>query len=196
MDVTVIRSRKRTRSSAARVIDGRIEVRIPAWMSAQEEHETVSSLVARLSRRDDAARIDLMTRARRLARRHDLPLPASIAWASNQAARWGSCSIETADIRISDRLARFPIWVLDAVIVHELAHLVEPDHSPAFWAVVNRYPKAERALGFLMAHDLGLADAGEDDSATPVPVLSDDDCGITTVDDDPEPWSSELFPDL
>jgi predicted metal-dependent hydrolase len=54
-------------------------------------------------------------------------------------------------IRISSRVAGFPAWVLDYLLVHELAHLVVGDHSPAFWEVVNRYPKAERARGYLIA---------------------------------------------
>jgi predicted metal-dependent hydrolase len=65
--------------------------------------------------------------------------------------RWGSCTPATGTIRISDRLARMPGWVLDYVLVHELAHLAVPGHSPAFWRLVHRYPKAERAMGYLIA---------------------------------------------
>jgi hypothetical protein len=39
--------------------------------------------------------------------------------------------------------------VIDYVLVHELAHLIEAGHTPTFWAWVDRYPKAERAKGFL-----------------------------------------------
>jgi predicted metal-dependent hydrolase len=151
VDVDVVRSSKRRRTSEARWVDGRIEVRIPSWFSAAQERETVELLAGRLVRRHDANAIDLTARAASLAERFDLPVPASIKWVSNQNARWGSCSVHTGDIRISDRLSDYPAWVLDAVIVHELAHLVEASHSPAFWQLVHRYPKAERALGFLIA---------------------------------------------
>jgi predicted metal-dependent hydrolase len=65
--------------------------------------------------------------------------------------RWGSCTPDAGTIRISDRLARFPDWVIDYVIVHELAHLAVADHSTEFWQLVHRYPKAERATGYLIA---------------------------------------------
>jgi predicted metal-dependent hydrolase len=54
-------------------------------------------------------------------------------------------------VRLSRALARFPDWVLDVVIVHELAHLVHANHSAAFWALVHRHPLAERAKGYLIA---------------------------------------------
>jgi predicted metal-dependent hydrolase len=45
--------------------------------------------------------------------------------------------------------------VLDYVIVHELAHLVVPGHGRKFWGLVDRYPRAERARGWLMARAAG-----------------------------------------
>ena len=54
-------------------------------------------------------------------------------------------------MRLSSALARFPDWVVDYVIVHELAHLEQPNHTPEFWRLVERYPKAERARGYLLA---------------------------------------------
>jgi len=89
-----------------------------------------------------------------LAERFDLPTPQSVRWVSNQQSLWGSCTIDAADIRVSDRLTGFPRWVIDYVLVHELAHLAVPNHSKRFWTLVNRYPKAERARGFLIAKGL------------------------------------------
>ena len=82
--------------------------------------------------------------------------PASIRWVTNQNKRWGSCSNATGDIRISHRLRAVPEWVLDATIVHELAHLVHADHSPRFHAVANRHPRQQDALIFLEGYSLGL----------------------------------------
>lgn len=79
--------------------------------------------------------------------------PASVAWSAVQRSRWGSCTPTEATIRLSTRLRGMPGWVLDYVLVHELAHLLEPDHSPAFWALVERYPRAERARGYLEGHE-------------------------------------------
>jgi predicted metal-dependent hydrolase len=154
MDVEVIRSSKRRKSVSARVVDGRIVVRMPQWMTKAQEAEYVESMVAKLVRQHTAKTVDLTARAGELARRYDLPVPRSIRFVGNQVARWGSCSPHAGEIRISDRIAAFPGWVLDAVIVHELAHLVEANHSPAFNELANRFPEQERAYGFLLAMQL------------------------------------------
>jgi predicted metal-dependent hydrolase len=154
MRVEVIRSSKRRKSVSARIVDGRIVVRMPQWMSKAQEHEYVNDMIAKLERQHTAKAVDLPSRAAELARRYHLPTPRSIRFVGNQLSRWGSCSPSTGEIRISDRIAAFPGWVLDAVIVHELAHLVEANHSPAFHALADRYPKQERAYGFLLAMQL------------------------------------------
>ena len=52
-------------------------------------------------------------------------------------------------IRLSDRLQGMPGWVIDYVLLHELAHLIEPNHSARFWALLDPYPHTVRAKGFL-----------------------------------------------
>jgi len=161
LEVDVIRSAKRRKTVEARVVDGRIRLLIPARMSRREEQHWVTTMQARLAHRPEAERIDLAERAAVLARRYRLPTPASIRWVDNQGQRWGSCTPSDGTIRISSRIAGYPTWVVDAVVVHELAHLVEAGHGPAFKALVARYPKTERAAGFLIAKGLGDDDDAE-----------------------------------
>ncbi|MGH8910429.1 MAG: M48 metallopeptidase family protein [Egibacteraceae bacterium] len=158
MDVEVVRSVRRQKTVQARQIDGVLRISIPATMTSAEEARWVQEMTRRFERRAQAAPIDLVERAHALAREHRLPTPASIRWVENQHRRWGSCTIGAGTIRISMALADFPRWVLDYVIVHELAHLVETNHSPAFWTLVARYPLTERARGFLIAKGV---EAGE-----------------------------------
>ncbi len=149
--VQIIRSERRRRTVQALLNDGRIEVRIPDGLDPTEESRLVDEMVAKIERKHTSSKTDLVERARDLARNHDLPEPGSIDWSSRQNMRWGSCTPAQKRIRISDRIADMPEWVLDSVIVHELAHLVETDHGPAFQELVGRYRLTERARGYLMA---------------------------------------------
>jgi predicted metal-dependent hydrolase len=151
LPIEVVRSARRRKTVSARSVDGVLRVSIPATMTADEERHWVGEMQRRHARRHRSEGIDLPARARRLAADHDLPAPRSIRWVDNQQARWGSCTPDEGSIRLSSRLAAFPPWVVDYVIVHELAHLVEPGHGPAFHALVARYPRSERAIGYLLA---------------------------------------------
>jgi predicted metal-dependent hydrolase len=136
-----------------------LEIRLPAWMSAAEEAHWVAEWTRRFRRKITADRFDLQERATTLARRYDLPQPASVRWVDGMHTRWGSCTPSTGAIRLSTALAAYPDWVVDYVVVHELAHLREVGHTPAFWRLVARYPMAERARGYLIAKS-----GGEDNS--------------------------------
>lgn len=128
-----------------------LRVAIPARMSQSEELHWVGLMKSKFERRAASRPIDLTRRAARLAGLYDLPAPDSIRWVDNQQTRWGSCTPENQTVRISSRVAGFPGWVLDYLIVHELAHLIEPGHGKGFQTLVGRYPRAERAKGFLIA---------------------------------------------
>ncbi len=149
--VEVIRSAKRRKTVGAHLVGGVLRIAIPSWMSKAEEAHWVREMSARFVRKMSADRLRLSERAESLARRHDLPRPDSIRWADDMRSRWGSCTPSARTIRISTRLAAFPDWVVDYVIVHELAHLEVGGHSDEFWRLVYRYPKAERAIGYLIA---------------------------------------------
>jgi predicted metal-dependent hydrolase len=161
--IEVVRSPRRTRTVAARLVGDVLRVSVPATMNSEDEARHVADLVRRIERKNRSVTVDLQARAADLATRYDLPAAGDVRWVSNQRHRWGSCSPTSGRIRISDRVAAFPPWVLDAVVVHELAHLAVPDHSPAFWALVARYPLAERATGYLIAKGLEAPD-GDDTS--------------------------------
>lgn len=149
--VEVIRSARRRRTVDARLVGDVLSVRIPNWMSAGEEAAWVEKMSAGFRRKMSADRIDLVSRSGVLADRHGLPRPVSIAWSDTMTARWGSCSTTARTIAISTRVARFPDWVVDAVIFHELCHLVEPYHDDAFWTLAHRFPLMERSIGYLIA---------------------------------------------
>lgn len=154
MQVEVIRSAKRRKTISARQVGDVLRVSIPATMTKADEDRWVGEMVRRVERKSAASVIDLTERAEALARRYGLPTPASIRWVDNQESRWGSTTPIDRTIRISNRLAGYPDWVVDYVIVHELAHLAVFGHNAQFWALVDRYPKAERAKGFLIAKGL------------------------------------------
>lgn len=152
--VDVVRSPRRTKTAEARLLGSTLEIRIPARCSRDEERALVEHFTAKFQRSRSAEAIDLELRAAALAAELGLPTPASIRWVSNQKHRWGSCTPTDGTIRLSDRLAEFPQWVIDYVIVHELAHLVVTGHDAAFWALVEPYALGERARGFLIAKGL------------------------------------------
>lgn len=149
--VEVTRSARRRRTVGAQLVGPVLRLAIPSWMSTAEEAHWVDEMSARFQRKLSADRIDLVERATTLARRFDLSRPREIRWADDMTTRWGSCTPSTGTIRISTRIARFPDWVVDYVIVHEIAHLDVPGHGDDFWSLVRRYPRAERAIGYLIA---------------------------------------------
>ena len=151
MQVQVKRSQRRHKTVQARMVDGVLEIAIPGRMSAAEEQHWVDVMRARFSRQSSANRIDLPSRAAKLAAAYSLERPAEIVWSERQKTLWGSCTPATGRVRIATRVAPFPDWVIDYVIVHELAHLTRSDHSADFWELVGRYPLAERARGYLLA---------------------------------------------
>jgi hypothetical protein len=156
LPIEVIRSKRRKRTVQASVSDGKLQVRVPDGLDPEEEERLVTKISDRVLRKVSSEGMELMRRARELADRYDLPKPATVEWSSRQTKRWGSCTpVNGGHIRISDRLASVPGWVLDSVLIHELAHLEVDDHGPRFRALVNRYELAERAKGYLIAKGEG-----------------------------------------
>ena len=168
--VEVRRSARRRRTVTAYREQGRTVVLIPAAFSPAEERRWVAQMVAKLQTREERRRKslggdeDLMARARALSEAHfdGLAEPADVKWVDNQHRRWGSCTPADRTIRLSSRLRSMPEYVVDYVLVHELVHLLEPGHNDRFWALVARYPRAERARGFLEGVEQATAGPGAD----------------------------------
>ena len=151
MKVEVVRSRRRRKTVQARQVGDVLRVSVPATLTRSEEEMWVSEMLRRVELRQSRGEIDLTERAQALSAKFALALPKEIRWVDNQRFRWGSCTPGDGTVRISSRLAKEPSWVLDYVIVHELAHLHVRGHGKAFWDLVDRYPLMERARGFLIA---------------------------------------------
>jgi len=155
VQIRIVRSARRRKTVSASLAGDVLEIRMPQGLTARQEQDWVLQMEERILRRATArvtaSDADLRRRADELNRNlFSGRLQFSIRWVDNQNRRWGSCTPATRQVRISQRLSRMPGFVLDYVIVHEMAHLVHPNHSPSFWALVRRYPLTERARGFLM----------------------------------------------
>ncbi|GAA3130051.1 hypothetical protein GCM10010466_20950 [Planomonospora alba] len=127
---------------------------LPDGLSRTDEEQWVRRMLDRLAAKEQRRRPsddDLLERANELSARYldGGARPSSVRWVDNQRHRWGSCTPDHGTIRISTRLRGMPAWVVDYVIMHELVHLLVPNHGPRFWTLVERYPRAERARGFL-----------------------------------------------
>lgn len=192
--VEVRRSARRKRTVDARQEGDTVIVSIPASMSRAQERHWVEEMLRRLERSRERRRPgrragddDLAARADRLAREHldavgpggAWPRPASVRWTAPMRTRWASCTPVDGTIRVSERLREVPGWVLDHVLVHELVHLREAGHGPAFRALEARYPRCERATGYLegLSAGAGLGIGPDPDEGPDDPDQGPDDPG-------------------
>jgi len=172
-----VRRSPRRKSTVTAYRDGdTLIVLIPAGMSRAEEKHWVAEMERKLRRKEsrrasparesDAA---LMARCAQLSARYldQSALPRSVRWVPPMRTRWASCTPTDATIRVSERLRNVPSWVLDYVLVHELAHLRVAGHDARFWSLVRSYPKTERAIGYLeglsAAAGLGISEVDSEE---------------------------------
>ena len=182
--IEVRRSARRRRTVAAYRDGDKIIILMPARTSKADERRLVTEMVERVTRREArmanggprAGDSSLLSRARQLSNAYldGRAQPISVRWVTNMSHRWGSCTIGDRTIRLSHRLQSMPSWVIDYVLVHELCHLLEPGHDRAFGAWVQRYPRTERARGFLegvavaaQLPELSACDSPELDGGSP-----------------------------
>ncbi|MCU1568640.1 MAG: hypothetical protein JWQ56_3577 [Pseudarthrobacter sp.] len=183
--VEVRRSARRTRTVAAFWENGTAVVAIPARFTAAQEKEWVQRMLAKLhkqgerrtasGRKRPASDAALAAHAAQLSERYlgGRARPVSVRWVGNQNSRWGSATPAEGTIRLSDKLRPMPPWVIDYVLLHELAHLLVAGHNAAFWKLLEAYPETARAKAFLegvsFAMARGLKDSGAPHRAGAVP---------------------------
>lgn len=165
LKVKIIKSGRRAKTVSARMEEDVMVIRAPKHISDEELNAMIEDFKKRFERKAKRARLDDVGLDKRAQELNKLYFEGqlqwnSMTWSTRQNSRYGSCTPANKTIRISHQLEKVPRFVLDYVIVHELAHLLEANHSQNFWDLVYRYPRTERARGYLMA--MGLEDLSTD----------------------------------
>ena len=124
---------KRKGLSGKVVENQRIELRVPRGAEQNLLHKAIGQLLSRVL--SDFFHKDIVKRVQYYNQTYFQEKIESIRLKNNQS-NWGSCSSKK-NINLSSRLLFAPLEVLDYVIVHELAHLKEMNHSSRFWKIVR-----------------------------------------------------------
>ncbi len=168
MEVKVVRSPDRKKTIQAKMVKDTLFIYLPTGLHRDEERK----LIERMKQKIEKKMLTISAnKDNYLKKRFDdfngmyfggKLVVNSLEFVTNQEKVRGSCTPAKGTIRISHRLLDMPKWVLDYVIMHEMTHLVHPDHSSAFWEKVARFKYAERARGFLMAKGMEVEETGND----------------------------------
>ena len=159
--IEVVRSAQRSKTVSGAFKHGKLRVHVPAHLSRDQEAYYVAIVRERFELQQTKLQLNdgepLLKRAVELNNQYfsgRLEF-ASVEYVTNQNSVFGSCSVRRKTIRLSHHLAEAPAWVRDYVLMHELAHLIEPGHNRRFWEIVNRYPRAQEARRYLKTFDSG-----------------------------------------
>jgi biotin synthase-like enzyme len=156
IEINTVRSSRRLRTVSARLVRNTLLIRAPLAISQERLDKIINKFKLRFEKKRLKSCLDrndnLIERAQRINEEYfaNRLKVNSIKYVTNQNSRFGCCNYRCANIRISHRIGLMPEWVRDYVILHEMAHLIEPNHSKAFWDIISRYKLAERAKGYLM----------------------------------------------
>ena len=169
MEVKIIRSQNRKKTIQARMIGETLEVHLPLGLHSEKERKIIEEMKEKIEKKKQKKQIN----------KDDYPVQRfnelnkeyfygklkvnSIQFVTNQKRVNGSCTPNKGTIRLSHKLLEMPKWVLDYVIMHEMTHLVHPDHSREFWNKVAEYKLTERARGFLMAKGMETMETNGDE---------------------------------
>ena len=157
MEVKIIRSPNRRHTVSAKMVNDCLVVAAPLRLSEENLTKIVSDfklkfekkkLKEELDRNQPLAEIAALLNKKYFSNRLKIN---SIEYVTGQNSKFGCCNYREGHIRISHKVGLMPKWVRNYVLIHEMAHLIEPNHSKAFWNIVCRYGLTERARGFLYA---------------------------------------------
>jgi predicted metal-dependent hydrolase len=154
--IKIIRSIKRKKTIQAKMVGDKLWIYLPSDLTSKEEEKWISKMIEKNELRKYRKKLNtngmLQKRANDLNKQYfNNMLEFDIKFVSNQTSKFGSCTPKNKSIRISDRIISMPRWVQDYIIIHELAHLIHPNHSKEFWKEVYQYKYVERAKGYLIA---------------------------------------------
>jgi predicted metal-dependent hydrolase len=161
-EIRVVRSSRRKKSIGAYREQGAIVISVPARLSNSRVSEVIPEMIEKILNKEAREKLSdeqLHERANTLLARY-LPeftiTPAAVSWRVMKE-RWGSCTTVDRTIRISDRLNGAPDYVIDYLLVHELIHLMIPDHGPGFEQLLARFEAGERASAYLDGYEAGAS---------------------------------------
>lgn len=136
-------------SSTAKLNGNHIEIKLDDKLINRDKSDCIKKLISRVLAKRYQKEIEQRLR---LINKHYFGHNVKNVRLKYNRTNWGSCS-NNGNINISTRLLIAPDWVRDYVIVHELAHLNEMNHSSNFWAIVDKvYPKYKKAERWLKLH--------------------------------------------
>lgn len=156
--VEIRRGRRRTVEVALE--NGRFVARVPRSAGGPALDELIGRLRAQVWERlrresvfdDHGLHLRALEVCRAWFRGIELP-PFRVCFSRRQHKRWGSCTYDgrMGRIRVSAHLMGHPVWLIDSILHHEIAHLLVPDHGPRFQELMRQNPRYDRAQGYLEA---------------------------------------------
>lgn len=170
MEIKIKYSHNRRRTVGARFISGAMHIYAPSGIPEHKLNPIIDAFKKKFEKKQMKKELNsnperLLEITNDLNRKYfDGKLEVkSIAYSGEQDKMYGVCYHKRKEIWISYRLKEMPDWVRNYVIVHELAHLLQPNHSADFWNLVNRYKLAERARGYLIAKHMESIEEEQND---------------------------------
>lgn len=160
--IDIIRSKARRKTIQAKLTEEK-KIRVLAPYRAEEEFilNFIKKTVKKFSLKESISGKgeDLQNRAEMLKKKYVPSAPDfTISYSESLRTTWGKCFTGRKEIILNPKLSKFPLWVVDMVIIHELAHLIHPNHGKEFRALVSKYRLKERATGYLYAKGINSKD--------------------------------------